>query len=233
MKRYKYVFLSNDENSRTVLTDNPIGWEDVKFSVVRDLVYFGIFKTVKADFNFVGDGYRFLQTQYLRYGVDADVLLRIYDGNDFFFEAKIDFSKFRDERKTGKISVDLIQSGFVQDFQNREDIKINALTDKTLDLDDLPQINYSLATLRGREISFYSEFYITDEFDNATTFYPPDIPYEQYHHLVPLEISRNDNYRKTSDLEEFITYAFTNTTFAEFLDSIHATKNIKEKGKSI
>jgi len=47
------------------------------------------------------------------------------------------------------------------------------------------------------------------------------------------EESRTDNYRKTADLEELITYAFTNTTFAEFLDSIPATKSIKVKGESI
>ena len=47
------------------------------------------------------------------------------------------------------------------------------------------------------------------------------------------EESRTDNYRETADLEELITYAFTNTTFAEFLDSIPATKSIKVKGESI
>ena len=47
------------------------------------------------------------------------------------------------------------------------------------------------------------------------------------------EESRTDNYRQTADLEELITYAFTNTAFAEFLDSIPATKSIKASGKSI
>jgi hypothetical protein len=44
---------------------------------------------------------------------------------------------------------------------------------------------------------------------------------------------RTDKYRKIGDLQELITYAFTDKRFAEFLDSIPAAKNIKVKGESI
>jgi len=47
------------------------------------------------------------------------------------------------------------------------------------------------------------------------------------------EESESGNYRTVNDLEELITYAFTNTEFAEFLDSIPASKDIDVKGKSI
>jgi hypothetical protein len=47
------------------------------------------------------------------------------------------------------------------------------------------------------------------------------------------EESESGNYRSVNDLEELITYAFTNTEFAEFLDSIPASKDIDVKGKSI
>ena len=85
MKKYDYVILSNDEGTRTVLNDNPIGWENVKFSLIRDFIYLGVFKSISAEFDFVGDGYQTLQKLYLRYGVDADALLRIYENKEFFF----------------------------------------------------------------------------------------------------------------------------------------------------
>jgi len=47
------------------------------------------------------------------------------------------------------------------------------------------------------------------------------------------EESESGNYRSVNDLEELITYAFTDTEFAEFLDSIPASKEIDVKGKSI
>jgi hypothetical protein len=43
----------------------------------------------------------------------------------------------------------------------------------------------------------------------------------------------SDNYREVGDLEELITYAFTNKEFADFLDSIPASKKINVKGDSI
>jgi len=43
----------------------------------------------------------------------------------------------------------------------------------------------------------------------------------------------SDNYREIGDLEELITYAFTNKEFADFLDSIPASKKINVKGDSI
>ena len=43
----------------------------------------------------------------------------------------------------------------------------------------------------------------------------------------------SESSKEIGDLEELITYAFTNTEFAEFLDSIPASKEIDVKGKSI
>jgi hypothetical protein len=43
----------------------------------------------------------------------------------------------------------------------------------------------------------------------------------------------SDKYREVGSLEELITYAFTNKEFANFLDSIPASKDIKIKGDSI
>jgi len=43
----------------------------------------------------------------------------------------------------------------------------------------------------------------------------------------------SEQFREIGDLEELITYAFTNTEFAKFLDSIPASKDIKVSGKTI
>ena len=43
----------------------------------------------------------------------------------------------------------------------------------------------------------------------------------------------SEQFREIGDLEELITYAFTNTEFAKFLDGIPASKDIKASGKTI
>jgi hypothetical protein len=45
--------------------------------------------------------------------------------------------------------------------------------------------------------------------------------------------SESGKYREVGSLEELITYAFTNKEFADFLDTIPASKNIEVKGNSI
>lgn len=88
--------------------------------------------------------------------------------------------------------------------------------------------------------------YIMDEvesrFDNASEAVKDIISYiqdtaKQYKVRDILnataEESESGNYRKTKYLEELITYAFTNKEFADFLDSIPATKKIESKGNSI
>ncbi len=47
------------------------------------------------------------------------------------------------------------------------------------------------------------------------------------------DFTATDEDRYIGDLEELITYAFTNTEFAKFLDSIPASKDIKASGKTI
>ena len=72
--KYKYILLSNDTGERLDLRDAPQGWDATKFRLVRDLTYLGILKTISVEFDFVGDGFEFLQRQRMIYGIDADVL---------------------------------------------------------------------------------------------------------------------------------------------------------------
>ncbi|MFN5251406.1 MAG: hypothetical protein ACK5DE_10175 [Bacteroidota bacterium] len=46
-------------------------------------------------------------------------------------------------------------------------------------------------------------------------------------------VSNSENYKETGSLEELITYAFTNQQFADFLDTIPATKELPVGGESI
>jgi hypothetical protein len=180
MKKYRYVLLSNDEGTRLELPEQPIGWDASKISLIRDFTYLGVFKSITAEFEFVGEGYLFLQRAYLRYGVDADVILRIYEKARFVFEAKVNFQNFQDDRKNRRIGVDLIQSGFVQDFNNREDIKIDLLSRQTLDLEEMPPMFNPTVDIRGKLIGFYGEWRENPTFE------------EVYHHTIPFITVFND-----------------------------------------
>jgi hypothetical protein len=165
-----------------VLRNAPQGWDGQRFNMLRDLVYLGIMKSITVEFDFVGDGFVFLQAKKLRFGVDANVTYRLYKRHKFLFEGKINYENYDEDRKSNKFKVDIIQSTQIQKFNNREDVKINIFNN--LSLDRLPVVPAALrnATIRGRKIKFYSEF------DGVSSSGP-----ELYHHIVPALLKINGN----------------------------------------
>ena len=151
--KYKYILLSNDSGERLDLRDAPQGWDATKFRLVRDLTYLGILKSISVEFDFVGDGFEFLQRQRMIYGIDADVIIRVYkrNPNEFLYEGKVNQENFAEDRKFSKYKVDIIQSSFVQNFQNREDVQVNLLNTLSLDRKTIAPVGVKLATISGKK----------------------------------------------------------------------------------
>lgn len=172
--KYTYVLLSNDSGQRLELANAPQGWDAQRFNVLRDMVYLGVMKSITVEFQFVGDGFTFLQRQKLKYGVDANVVFRLYKRNKFLFEGKVNFENYDEDRKFNRFQVDIIQSAQVQKFNNREDIKYNIFNN--ISADRLPATPAALknATIRGRRIEFFTQFdgSVTTEPDIFTTTLP-------------------------------------------------------------
>jgi len=157
---YRTILLSNDSGERLELQDAPQGWDATKFRIIRDLTYLGILKSISVEFDFVGDGYEFMQRQRLLYGIDADVTIRQYyrNPNKFLFEGKVNQENYIEERKFHRYKVDIIQSSFVQKFQNREDVQLNVRNTFSLDRKPVAPASFKNGIIRGRSIFFYSEF---------------------------------------------------------------------------
>lgn len=205
MKTLKYILISKDSGQRVELTNAPVGWDDQKVSIIWDLTYFGLLKSLSVEFEFVGDGYTFIKQQKLSYGIDADVILRMYsDKNEFRFEGKVNFENFIDDRTGNRIKVDLLQSSLVQDFQNRESIKLNSLNNISLDRQAIDPASPIQALFRGKEIEFYSNFGRLPQQTDPDE--EPDEPEpEHYHHLVPFLIIENGN----PEVEEVSNFELT------------------------
>src|SRR5690606_30826058 len=183
MGKYQYILLSNDSGERLSLQDAPDGWDQTKINVIKDMTYFGVFKTLSVEFNFVGDGFKFLQSQRLRYGGDADVLFRLYGNGEFIFEGKVNYENYKEDRRYRKFQVDIIQSAFVESFQNFESVKFNVLNNLSTNRKQINPADVKIATIRDRVLQRYSEF------DGAIYGNEPQI----YHHTLPFLIKVNDN----------------------------------------
>jgi len=183
--KYKYVLLSNDTGERRELIDAPVGWDATKFRLIRDLTYLGILKSISVEFEFVGDGFEFIQTQRLKHGIDANVMIRVYkrNPNEFLYEGKINMENYVEDRKFRKFKVDIIQSGFIQKFNNREDVKLNLLNTISLDRAPINPVGMKNALIRGKSIQFFSKF-------NGSSI-SGEFPFTIYHHTLPFFLIEN------------------------------------------
>jgi hypothetical protein len=182
--KYNTWLMCNDDGDSILLEQSPIGWDAVKFNLIRDLTYLGIMKSITVEYEFVGDGFRFLQSKRLKYGIDADILLRQYinNPNQWLFDGKVNQENYNEDRKARKYKVDIVQSSFVQNFQNREDIVVNVLNNISLDRQGITPAALTNCLFRGKQIEFYSKF-------EGSSQTEPDI----YHHVLPFQLVVNGN----------------------------------------
>lgn len=182
--KYNTYLLCKDDGDSLKLTQAPFNWDKVSFNLIRDLVYLGIMKQISVEYEFVGEGFRFLQSKRLKLGIDADIMIRVYinNPNTFLFEGKVNQENYQEDRKFRKYKVDIVQSSFVQNFQNREDIIINILNNISLDRKSITPAPLVNCLFRGKQIEFLSEF------EGTTQFEP-----ERYHHTLPFLIKVNGN----------------------------------------
>jgi hypothetical protein len=196
MRKYKFILLSNGSNRRLECSSAPKNWDGMKFNILKSIMYFGVFKSISVEFQFVGDGYRFLQQEKLRFGFDANVLLRVYKANKFLFEGKVNYANYVDDRTNKSFQIDIIQSSFVQKFSTREDAKLNIFNNISLDRNAITPTDYKTVQVRGKQIRFESIFEgaIVDE-------------NQVYHHIIPFFLKENGN----PDVEEVSDQHLDNT----------------------
>lgn len=179
---YQHWLLCNDDGTSLLCEQAPVGWDEQKFNMIRDLRYFGVFKKISVEYEFVGDAYRFLQSKQLRFGWDANIILRVYRKNQFLFEGKINYLVAQDIRKSKHFKVDVLQSDLIQKFQTREDLKLNILNNISVDRQPVEPAFLRDALFQGKKIQFFTQF----EGSSLTEPQP-------YHHVVPFLLKANGN----------------------------------------
>lgn len=92
-------FTLIDANNTQTVIDEPVGWDGVAFNFERNSMHHGIFTNVTTnDFEFVGDGFDLLYTEYNLNGANGFMELLIEyeceagDGYSTYFQGKFDFN---------------------------------------------------------------------------------------------------------------------------------------------
>lgn len=131
MATYRFT-LTTPDGSQTFGADKIRNWQDIKPSYVVNDTYRGIFREFTSTFEFVGDVRRSIIRAFDRYGYDVEIFLSIYAGNDngermsykeIAYRLKADIQDI--EIGDLFVALNFLDSGFVADIMNREDVEVN------------------------------------------------------------------------------------------------------------
>lgn len=224
MRKYRYVLLSNSSGRRLECMNAPQGWDKQKINLIRDFTYFGVLKSLSVEFELIGDAYDFIQREYLSHGLNTDILFRLYKTDyEFVFEGKVNFQNFRDDRTNRRFRIDIIQSAFVEKFNNSDTIKLNLLNNISLDRTPVEPVYPRPALFRGMTLQQHSEFEgnIYEEEDNLA---------KVYHHGIPFQVIANDNEDvqaiSSVELSENISSLYTQDNHI-YVNSLNANQTVK------
>jgi len=131
MATYKFT-LTTPDGAVNFGADKIENWADITPAYVVNDKYRGVFREFTSTFNFVSDIRAIIIKAFDKYGYDVDIFLSIYAGNDnaerlsykqIAYRLRADIQKI--EITDLSVSLNFVDSGFVANIMNREDVEVN------------------------------------------------------------------------------------------------------------
>ena len=215
-KLFRYV-LSTKDDTPLELRHVPDGWSDSELTFKRDKKYKGVLETFStSELIFIKEGRDFIRDAYERGGIDYNITITISIKNnstfkyETYFAGKLDLSTYRID-DIG-VMCDVINTGFQATVLNRDDIKVDMMSNKFIGGGE-----DSMAALSGVwqsvTIPSYTASQNADWNVKGEKFNPPD----PYVHFVPMaEIA--SEFDGTGDQEIDSSDAFLTATESHTFD---------------
>lgn len=189
------------------IKNDPVGWDTLGKSIVRDPKWHGVFFEYTPKLKFVKDGKSVVQYFFDKYDVEANVILIIkkYDlpSRTYLLDymGKLNYTTYKVSDLFAEVNVE--QTGFIQKLKNRQDTKINLLSLLTQEEKVIaPNDNETVAVeLHSKVIQkTFRSVYNTD---TATISSPEDTDFYIHFTLEPSELN---------EVDEFFDYAYQVST---------------------
>lgn len=209
-------------------TESVRNWQDVKPSIVRNDTYRGVFQTMTSTLEFTGVIRDLIIRTIDSYGYDAEIFLTIEIGNNNRERSSFEVFEGMEEMKAElsdiditelAVSLNFVESGFVSDMLNREDVKVNLDVTETIDGDALPAYSDILKPiyLHDRKLIFNS-ILENNELDKTYSTIAGGTDY-----IIPLNITyrSDDNFKNVIDQTPFPTTPIIGEIFDNDLVSFY------------
>lgn len=177
-QRYRLYHTSLAEP--LVLTNAPVGWDDLKYTVTRDAIYHGLTRTFSAPLKFVKEGKELIDNVISEYGFEAEINIYIDELNTLtrIWENKIsgilNFDPEIYSKKENYTEVNFEDSVIHKKFKNRENNDVAYNRKRSINSTLLPGFASESHTvqLRGQN----------SDTCNATCIYP----FEVFNRLIQI-----------------------------------------------
>ena len=147
---YLFYLYHPDMNKPQRLKYDPVGWDTLGKKLIRDRKWHGVFFEYTPKLQFVKDGRGIVHYYFERYGIEAEITILIYKKSRKTRKFVLDYTGRLNltslEISTLFATCNIEQTGFLQKFKNRADVKVNL---------------QSLVDLDGKAISPFSDEYKT------------------------------------------------------------------------
>jgi hypothetical protein len=160
-----FKFVLSEEHVGTHEVTAPSDWKSMQHVLKRDMLYHGVGVSYTLAFTFVKEAFGFLLTVYNSVGVEAEIILTIYEwepNEHAYFDSyvgKISLLDFK-AKSSGEFIVNADETGFRRVLLNAEDISVDLYAAKSLTGLDInspnalvPLILHSKATVETYEAS--------------------------------------------------------------------------------
>ncbi|MXV39354.1 hypothetical protein GO491_11815 [Flavobacteriaceae bacterium Ap0902] len=239
---FKLHFKSDEDVIMPI--DEPIGWEDIDLSIKQGDMYARVLEIGDDEFNLrfapIPDHYNSPFDKLINYlntfGYESKVDLIVSIGIDEWFRCELDFSKHTTNKETYFECPVIIKSARAE-IERKNDIKVDLLSNLTLDDHLLYPIDVKEVTLKPKEIKDVSRHQLNETNEEEVIY--SQLGQEGYQNRTTVWSFRIFGFNKYSTIDTALSYengAFYNAGFTGLIqsgiarDNMGATHEIKEKG---
>lgn len=152
-----FVFqLTSDAAPPHICTTDPVGWQEMKYSLVRDTKYHGVAFEVSLQLTFVKAAGNYIKTLYEAYGPEVAIRLTVFEQNpnELRFEevhtGRLDMTTYK-ALPVG-VSVTVAETTLASKLQNQDDVQVDLLSPVALSGSALPAASPAVAVLHSQQL---------------------------------------------------------------------------------
>jgi hypothetical protein len=221
-----FRFYLSQANIGTVEVNAPVGWDDIELTLARDAVYHGVSASYTLDLQFEKVGYEFIRTVYNTYGIEAEILLLVYEldinekkyvGN---YAGRVNLTKYAATEIDCTVNAE--ETGFVRAILNSEDIQVNLISLKSLSGVDIAKFENELQAIELHSKATQKLYEANSDVNQPQFTYSPATREEETSGTVYIGFD-------TEVSNQFSAYTYT--TGVEFTKGTNAIIDFVEEGE--